>query len=325
MSSAVARVPPPAPGRAPDVLAAVVTYNSETIIERFLGSLPAALAGAGTAEVVVVDNASTDATVSLVRQTAPWATVVESPANLGYGAGINLALQRTTPRRGVYVLNPDAVPSAGSVQLLARAVESDRGTGIAVPRILDAHGGLKHSLRREPTILRALGEAVLGGQRASRFSALGEVVSDPAHYVDGATADWATGAAMFIATRTVMDVGLWSEEYFLYSEETDYALRARDAGYRLTLVTGAHVTHPGGDLGTSPRLWSLAAVNRTRLYRSRHTRLPSGVYWCAVLCNEGLRSLAGRRTSRAAVRALLVERSRSGRAAPRGAALAHRP
>lgn len=296
----------PRPGAAPDILVAVVTYNSTAVIEEFLQALPAALEGAGTATVVVVDNASEDGTADLVRQLAPWVTVIDAGGNLGYGAGINRALAHTRPRRGVYVLNPDAVPSAGSIDLLARAVERDVAVvGIAVPRILDSDGALKFSLRREPTIARALGEAVLGGNRAARCSALGEMIRDPDYYVDGAAADWATGAAMFLAPATVAAVGPWAEDYFLYSEETDYALRARDVGLGLRLVDGAEVVHPGGDMATSPWLWSLVAVNRTRLYRTRHRRLKSAVYWSVVVLNEGVRAALGRPTHREAFRALL--------------------
>lgn len=295
----------PLPGHEPDVLMAVVTYNSAGIIEQFLRALPDALAGAGTATVVLVDNASRDGTPDLVREFAPWATVVEAGANLGYAAAINLGMSRVHPRRGTYVLNPDAVPSPGSVDLLARAVEDNADVGIAVPRIVDHDGLLKFSLRREPTIRRAFGEALLGGHRAARYPALGDMIRDPAHYVDGASADWATGAAMFLPPSTVAAVGPWPEEYFLYSEETDYALRVRDFGLRLHLVVGAEVVHPGGEMMTSPWLWSLVAVNRTRLYRKRHRRSKSAVYWLAVLANESTRALLGRATHREAVRALL--------------------
>lgn len=318
MVSPVAGPPAPRPGDQPDVLVAVVTYNSADIVERFLRALPDALEGAGTVLVVVVDNDSRDGTVDRVRALAPWATVLEPGANLGYGAGINLALRQARPRRGVYVLNPDAVPSPGSVARLVHAVESVDGVGIAVPRILDGRGRLKYSLRREPTIRRALGEAVLGGHRAARYPAWGDMIRDPAHYVDGATADWATGAAMFLAPRTLDTVGSWTEDFFLYSEETDYALRARDAGLHLRYVASADVVHPGGDMSVSPWLWSLVALNRTRLYRRRHGGVASAVFWLVVLLNETSRALLGRPTHREAARALLRGRVRPAGQAPAG-------
>jgi len=308
----------PLPGDEPDVLVAVVTYNSAAIVAPFLRALPAALEGAGTARVVVVDNDSQDGTVDRVRALAPWATVVEPGANLGYGAGINLALRQARPRRGAYVLNPDAVPSPGSVVRLIHVIESADDVGIAVPRVLDGEGRLKFSLRREPTIRRALGEAVLGGHRAARYPAWGDMIRDPAHYVDGATADWATGAAMFLAPRTLDAVGSWTEDFFLYSEETDYALRARDAGLLLRYVASADVVHPGGDMSVSPWLWSLVALNRTRLYRRRHGDVPGAVFWLVVLLNETSRALLGRPTHREAARALLRGRVRPAGQAPAG-------
>ncbi|WP_084469482.1 glycosyltransferase family 2 protein [Jiangella gansuensis] len=292
-------------GTEPEVVVVAVTYNSAAIVESFLGSLPAALKGIDSARIVVVDNASADGTPDVVRALAPWAVVIDAGANLGYGAGINVALRQGVGARGVLVLNPDAVLSAGAVRSLLDQVSERHEFGIAVPRIVDASGKLKFSLRREPTLLRAVGEAVLGGHRAARFPRLGDMIRDPEYYVHGATADWATGAAMFISRRTLDAVGLWDEGFFLYSEETDYALRARDAGYRLTYVPDAVASHPGGDMERSPWLWSLVAVNRTKLYRKRHGPVASAAFWCVVVANEAVRAALGRPTNRAALRALL--------------------
>lgn len=293
-------------GIEPEVLVVTVTYNSAGLIAEFLDALGPALEGAGSCQVVCVDNASSDGTGDLIRTIAPWVTLLEPGANLGYAAGLNLAMRGCQPRRGAYVLNPDAVPSPGSVHVLAEAVANNPSIGLAVPRVLDGKGRLKFSLRREPTILRALGEASLGGHRAAKIPALGDMIRDPAHYVDGATADWATGAALFISTEAMRRVGQWDESFFLYSEEIDYALRVRDAGLTLRYVWGATVVHPGGEMSRSPWLWSLVAVNRTRLYRKRHGALGSAAYWAIVFLNEATRASLGRPTHRAAVKALIV-------------------
>jgi len=290
---------------APDVVVIAVTYNSADVMHAFLYALPDALEGVNSANVIIVDNASSDGTPQLVRELAPWAVLIPSGGNLGYAAAINIGMRRCRAGRGTYILNPDAVPAPGSVSILMKATESDRRIGLAVPRILDATGHLKYSLRREPTILRALGEAMLGGRRSARYRPLGDLIRDPAYYTDGATADWATGAALFVPTHAGDTVGSWDERFFLYSEETDYALRVRDHGMRLQLVQAASVTHPGGDMSRSPWLWSLVAVNRTRLYAKRHGRVASALYWLVVLANECARSLLGRPTHRAAVKALL--------------------
>ncbi len=288
---------------APDVLVAVVTYNSEQHVERLLSALPSALGDFQDACVVVVDNGSTDRTVELVRRHAPRAVVLESGANIGYGAAINRALAHSRPGRAVLVLNPDLAPAPGALAALVERLKSP-GVGIAVPRIVDTAGRLKFSLRWEPTLLRAIGEALLGGHRAARHPALGDMIRDPDTYVDGATADWATGAVMAISRPVLDAIGGWDESFFLYSEETDYALRARDAGFALSFVADAEVMHPGGEMSRSPMLWSMLAVNRVRLYRRRHGFVAGGAYWLVVLLNESARAVLGRPTHRAAVRAL---------------------
>ncbi|NED99607.1 glycosyltransferase [Phytoactinopolyspora halotolerans] len=289
----------------PDVVVVAVTYNSATIVEPFLRALPAALEGISTARVIIVDNDSSDATVRLVREIAPWATVLKAGGNIGYGAGINLGMRCSNGSQGVLVLNPDTVPAPESVSRLLAATQAAGDVGIAVPRIVDPDGLLSFSLRREPTLLRALGEAVLGGRRAGRFSSFGEMINDREYYTDGARSDWATGAAMFVSRAAIDAAGWWAEDFFLYSEETEYALRVRDAGFGLRFVADAVVAHQGGDMQRSPWLWSLQAVNRTRLYRRRHGRVASAAFWCVVTLNEALRAILGRPKHRAALRALL--------------------
>lgn len=289
-----------------DVVVLAVTYNSAALLPAFLEALPPALTGLTSARVVLIDNASADGTVERARELAPWADVVETGVNAGYAAAINVGIRHVRARVGVYILNPDALPSAGSVIRLVQAAQADARIGMAVPRVLDANGRLKYSLRREPTLLRALGEALLGGRRAARIPPLGDLIRDPGYYVDGATADWATGAAMYVPVHAAAAVGRWDERFFLYSEETDYALRLRDVGLRVQLVATASVQHPGGDMSRSPWLWSLVAVNRTRLYAKRHRRPAAAAYWLVVLVNEAVRSALGRAaTHRAAVAALV--------------------
>src|SRR5699024_2747584 len=138
----------------------------------------------------------------------------------------------------------------------------------------------------KPTLGRALGEALLGGRRAARFASLGDLIRDTTYYVSGATADWATGAAMYLRRDALDAVGPFDERFFLYSEETDYALRLRDNGFSLRYVAEAVVCHPGGDMSRSPWLWSLVALNRTRLYRKRNGTVAGGLYWLVVVVNE---------------------------------------
>ncbi len=284
----------------------VVTYNSRDLIDGFLKALPAAVEGLDV-RLVAVDNASTDGSAAAIAGAAPGATVVRLDENRGYAAGLNAGIRVAADVDAVLVLNPDIRLGPGSVRRLLDATDGP-GVGIAVPRVVDPTGELFPSLRRDPSVRRALGEALLGGDRAGRLDGWGEMITDPTVYSRPLRVDWAVGAAMLVTRDCLEAVGDWDESLFLYSEETDYCIRAREKGFDVLYEPGAQVVHIGGEAHVSPRLWALLTVNRVRLYRRRHGRLRSFAFRFAVIINEALRALAGRRVSRAALVALVTPR-----------------
>jgi GT2 family glycosyltransferase len=303
-----------------DLAVIVVTYNSADHLDRLLGSLGAALDDL-RARIVFVDNNSKDDTVALLRRHGR-PDVVAQRDNRGYAAAINVGLQRTTEAPAVLVLNPDLTLGAGSIRRLL-AASNEPGVGIVVPQMRTPDGAVFRSLRREPTISRALGTALVGGRVAGRFPRLSETVGDDRSYLQRRDVDWATGAAMLV-TRSCLDAtGPWDETFFLYSEETDFAARARGAGFRILYEPAAVVTHVGGDSMVSPRLRSMLVVNRLRYFRRRHGPLRSAAFFTAVLWNELTRGMLGNCAARAAARALVspgarpVELACSNRLVPR--------
>ncbi len=284
----------------------VVTHDSEAVIGDCLRSLPAAFAHAAVETTIVVDNASTDGTIGEVRASAPGALIYRMGSNRGYAAAINAGCRFAPGGVGdaLLVLNPDVRLAPGSMGPLLVALTRP-GVGIAVPRLVDGDGAVLRSLRREPTVLRAVGEAVVGGDRAGRYRRWGEVVSDPDSYTHAKEADWATGAAMLVSGECLEAVGPWDESFFLYSEEVDFALRARDRGFRLRYEPAAGAVHLGGESGIDPALWSLLTRNRIRLYRARHGRVRTAAFTGAVVLNEAVRAAAGRTINAVALRAVV--------------------
>ncbi|MGV1009225.1 MAG: glycosyltransferase family 2 protein [Dermatophilaceae bacterium] len=291
-----------------DVALVVVTYNSARHITGFGSALRAGLDNIGSFEIVVVDNASSDDTVERVCSEIPFATVVQTGRNGGYAAGINAGVAAAQPHRSVMVLNPDVRLGAGSVARLCRALEQP-GVGIAVPRILDTEGATYPSLRWEPSLPRAFFVAVIGGHRAGRFQRLGEVMTRPAAYEAPRRADWATGAAMLISRDCWQVVGGWDESFFLFSEETDFALRAKDAGLLLQYVPDAVVMHDGGiTFSDASKTYALLARNRVKLYGKRHGPVATSIFRALTALHEALRGVRGDAKHRAALRALMSSR-----------------
>ena len=285
----------------------VVTYNSERFIPDLVDSLGPGLAGLDW-HLTVADNASSDRTLKVLAEHAPAALVVATGRNAGYAAGINAAVAAAAPHTAILVLNPDIRLAPGCVAELARVLRRRAGAGIAVPRVVDGDGRFSPSLRREPTVGRALGDALFGAERMGRRG-LGEVIADERRYAAETTVDWAEGSIMLIDRACWETCGPWDESFFLYSEETEYALRVRDRGYVTVLAPRAYARHLGGESTTSPGLWTLLTLNRVRLYRRRHRLAPSVAYWAVLLLRETSRAALGNRCSRAAARAL-VSRAR---------------
>ncbi len=278
-----------------DLTAVIVTYNSAHVIGDLLDSLPAALAGLA-ADVVVVDNGSADGTADVVAARGDCRLV--RSVNTGYAGGINRGVRASSARGPILVLNPDVRLHPGSIPPLMAALRCP-GVGIAAPQVRSATGRLELSLRREPTLPRALG---LTRTRLPYFS---EYVAGATAYSAPGTVDWALGAALLVSRSAHDLLGGWDESYFLYSEETDLALRARDAGLLTRYEPAAVVTHIGGQSGRSDATHIMQVVNRVRLYRRRHGRLASWCYLLVTAANELSRVPRGHPESAPAVRALL--------------------
>ncbi|MFF3618276.1 glycosyltransferase family 2 protein [Streptomyces sp. NPDC002467] len=302
----------PARGSGP-VAVLVVTWNSAKVLPGFLTSLPEAMTGLDW-RLVVADNDSADDTVAVIRSLAPDATIVQTGRNAGYAAGVNAALGAAADRedgpRAALVCNPDIRMRPGCAKLLVDGLGAPVGdgdrVGISVPLLYEEDGRtLVHSLRRESSVTRALGEAVIGNRRAGRFPRLSELVTDSAAYERPTRADWATGALMAVSGDCLAACGPWDESFFLYSEETEYCLRARDRGFVTRLEPAASATHLGGDSQVSPRLWTLLTLNRVRLYERRHGPVATAAFRAAVLLRETSRAVLGRPAARAAAAALV--------------------
>jgi N-acetylglucosaminyl-diphospho-decaprenol L-rhamnosyltransferase len=300
----------PADTAVPRIAVIIVTYNSATVLDACLRSLPSDLVD--IKRVVVADNGSRDDSVAIAKAAnyLPMVTV-ELGRNAGYAAAINAGIEAISLAGidAVMVLNPDCVVRSDTISVLWKALGVGR-RGIAVPRLINPDGSLQPSLRRMPTVRRALAEAVLGA-RAGRIGTLGELISDPAAYSRPGPAVWATGAAMMISAEAVAAIGPWDESFLLYSEETEFALRAADQGWTLWYEPSAVVEHTGGESATSPRLAALVVVNKVALYRRRHNMFAAGAFYLVLLFGVSVRALMGRRVARAAVVALLRPFSRT--------------
>ena len=278
-----------------DLDVVVVTYNSAHVIADLLDSLPPAL-GALTADVTVVDNGSADGTADLAAARGDC-TVVRS-ANVGYAGGINRGVREGGSAEAILILNPDVRLSDNAIPPLLKAL-NEPGVGIVVPQISSPEGELEFSLRREPSLLNAAGFSRTG------WAALSEHMSDPADYAEPRFVDWALGAVLLVSRSCYDLLGGLDESFFLYSEETDFCLRARDRGLLTRYEPGSVAVHIGGGSGRSGRTHAMQMVNRVRLYRRRHGAPASWCYYGLTVARELSWVVRGHRESLSALAAVL--------------------
>jgi GT2 family glycosyltransferase len=270
-----------------DVTVLMVTYNSSSDVGSLIDDLRT-VARDHSVRVVVVDNQSSDGTIEQIRLHSDI-TLVEVGGNLGYAGGINSGLPFVGQCDAVLILNPDLRLAPDAVTRMLNATDGDR-IGAVVPLMLDDDGATYPSLRREPSLTRAIGDAFLGGRLRARPCFLSEIDYRPEHYRDAHDVDWATGAALLVCAAVLREVGNWTEEFFLYSEETDYFRRIRDCGHRIRFEPSAVVKHRRGGSGSSPALITLMAVNRIRYVERHHGRVYSVLFRAVVALAAALRS-----------------------------------
>jgi GT2 family glycosyltransferase len=290
-----------AAGDRPPLGVVIVTHESEAVLGGLLASLEPGLEGVDW-RGVVVDNGSSDRTLAIARRHPGPLTTVAVDANPGFAAAVNRGLDELGDG-DVLILNPDTRLPRGAAATLREAARP--GVGIVAPRLVDARGALRPSLRHEPSIGRALAETLLGVRLAGRLG-WGETVLDPRAYERATVADWASGAALLVTAEARATCGPWDESFFLYSEDSEFALRARDRGLATRLEPSVEVTHLGGESRTDPGLWALLAVNKVELYRRRHGAAAAAAFRAVAALRELRFAAAGNRASRRAARALVT-------------------
>jgi N-acetylglucosaminyl-diphospho-decaprenol L-rhamnosyltransferase len=289
------------------VAVVVITYNSSQDLETCLESIrERGDDGVEITDVVVVDNASSDDSVEIAGAMPGLPmTVVRMAANLGYSAGFNAGVEslRSRPPDAVLLLNPDCRVRAGAIGTLARTAQ-DPARGIVAPRLVNPDGSLQPTLRRRPTVSGAMVEAIVGGRLADRLG-VGELIFGTAAHDRAGRASWVTGAALLMSWNLIETVGPWDETFLLYSEETEFMLRAADQGWATWYEPAAVIEHRGGEYDTRPGLAALLTVNKVNLFRRRHGSARGFAYRTAMLTGLLIRASMGGRSARAGAAALM--------------------
>lgn len=255
----------------PLVVVVVLTWNGRDDTLACLASL--ARDPYRPVRVVVVDNGSEDGTEEAVREGHPEAEVIRSEVNLGFAGGNNLGLDRALALGAdhVLVLNNDVEVTPGAISALVGAVDHLPQAGAVNPKILFA----------DPPGHVWFAGARFDPRRGYNGRQRGYGRTDGPAFDARVETDRACGAALLVPRGVVQAVGGFDTDLFLYSEDTEWSLRARAAGYKLYVEPGAQVVHrvsrsAGGESSPATLYYG---VRNTLVVCERHAPLGAVGTW----------------------------------------------
>lgn len=246
----------------PDVSVVIVSYNVCELLDQCLSSVFAAKERLRI-EVIVVDNASKDDTVTRVRQKYPQVCLIANESNRGFAAACNQALMRGNGRY-LMLLNPDTVVQHQALGSLVRFLDAHPDVAAVGPRLLNPDQTLQSSCRSFPNLWLHLFQALLLNRLIPKMDQVPNWLVEHWNHTRLREVDYVLGAALAVRRDVVRQVGLLDEHYFLYGEEKDWCYRMAECGHSTWYFPGAEVLHYGGQSTSQNRLRSL-----THLYQGQ--------------------------------------------------------
>jgi hypothetical protein len=303
----------PAPFRVPadpaiDVSVVIVSYNTRDVTVQAVGSVLTHAGGIGI-EVIVVDNQSSDGSADAIRAAHPEAHVIDSGHNGGYGWGNNIGISQARGRY-VLVLNPDAVMHAGTLNNAVSYMDAHPEVGILGAKVIYETGDQQSTLFRDLRLShlvwrigvpnRIIRETPRFGDQ--RYASRGRDTVEDVEVV--------AGCFMMLPRAVIAEVGAMDGRFFMYSEESEWCWRVRQAGYVVRYNPQITITHYGevSTGGASP--WRAVQIIRSHILYLRFTRSPLAAWagtllmWLGEILRGAVvlpRLLSGRSSAAAAI------------------------
>ena len=282
----------------PDLSIIIVNWNVRDLLRDCLRSIDVGR-GALSVEVIVVDSASADDSVAMMRDQFSWVRLIPCDENVGFPRGNNIGLAEASGMH-LLLLNPDTVILEDALPKMVAYLQAHSDVGALGPQLLNPDGSIQSSRRRFPTAATGFLESTwlegLAPGVLRRYYAL--------DLPDDATADvdWLTGACIMVPRAIYEEIGGLDEGYYMYSEELDWCRRIKATGRRVVYFPAAQVTHHVGK--SSEQAVTARHINfqraKLRYFRKYHGRVLAGAMRVFLLSNyawqlilEGAKGLLG--------------------------------
>jgi GT2 family glycosyltransferase len=184
---------------------------------------------------VVLDNYSRDGSVEAIQLSFPAVQIIQLAENRGYAGNNNVGIQTAVEQQAdwVFVLNEDTILAPDCLERLVELGESDSQIGMVGPMVYH---------HDEPDVIQCAGGWM---NRYWVAGHLGQDEKDQGQFTTPRSVDWLTGCGILVRRAVIEQIGMFDERFFIYSEEKEWCLRAKNAGWRLMHLPQAKLWHKG--------------------------------------------------------------------------------
>ncbi len=272
-----------------DISIILVNWNTSRLLSMCISVLTEQLHELNY-DLWVVDNASTDGSLSMLKESYPDVQVIANLQNVGFAAANNQAM-RETPGRYFLLINTDAFPRTGAIQALYSLAEKNKRAAIIGAHLLNSDGSFQGSFVKFPNLW----------QEFLMLSGLGRIIYGPwypnqiPHPREQARiVDYVQGACLLVRREAYEAVGGFDERYFMYSEEVDWCFAMRKTGWEVWYQPDAIVTHIGG-ASSKDRMAQKEMdlyLSRVRFFHKNYGPLPTFLLKTMLIAITSIKYLA---------------------------------
>ena len=232
-----------------DLSIIIVSYNTKEFIKKLLSSIEN-ISGSIEYEVIVVDNASSDGSVQMLKEKFPKVKLIANKDNLGFSKANNLGIKKATKSRYILFLNPDTLVEKGTIEYMIKFMDEHPDAGASTCKVVMSSGKIDDATHRGfPTPWNAFTH-FLGISKIMPKSTflngyyLGWKDIDKVHEIDALA-----GAFMLVRCEAGEEVKWWDEDYFFYGEDIDFCYMLKQKGWKIYYVPQVSIFHHKGVSG----------------------------------------------------------------------------
>jgi GT2 family glycosyltransferase len=270
-----------------DISIIIVNYNTKKLLEDTIQSIIGTV-GIIKYEIIVVDNASIDGSIEMVKKQYPQVKLIENKDNVGFSKANNIGIKKASGRY-ILLLNSDTKVLNQCIDNCLDYMDMNLEIGALGCKLLLASGELDHACKRGfPTpeaslyYILKLHKLFPSNKRFGQYT-LNYLPIDEVNEVDALT-----GAFIMVRKEVIRKVGLLDETYFMYGEDLDWCYRIKEAGYKVIYYPKAVTIHYKGGSSKKKRYKTIYEFHRAmyifynKHYSNKYNFIVTGIVFAAI-------------------------------------------